>query len=310
MSETFVFDRSSHVRVQLVGRDAARFLHNLSTNDIVNLPPHRGCEAFFCSPKAKVVFHALVWNLTDAGEATFWLDAGPGSSERIVKHLDHYLISERVEIVDRTHEFSQYRVVGAGARDVLRGIVNGEVNEAKGLCYTPATLADGTACHVFAHDLLGQPTYDLVVPRGRPLDLKLSDDERYEVLRVEMGLPEFGKELDENRFVAEVGRTARAISYTKGCYLGQEPVVMARDRGHVNRFLVGLKLDGDGLAVPGGKVLHDEREVGRVTSSVQSPRFGPIALAYVWRGSHEPGTIVRVENRTATVRALPFDHTT
>lgn len=81
---------------------------------------------------------------------------------------------------------------------------------------------------------------------------------------------------------------------------------MARDRGHVNRFLVGLKLSGDGPAAPGAKVFHGDREVGLVTSSVRSPHLGPIALAYVWRGSHEPGTTLRVEDRDAAVTALPF----
>src|SRR5439155_4477699 len=119
--------------------------------------------------------------------------------------------------------------------------------------------------------------------------------EAFEVLRVEAGVPRYGVEMNEERFVVEVGRTPQAISYSKGCYLGQEPIVMARDRGHVNRTLLGLKLNGD--PAPHGSLLHrDGKEVGRVTSSVVSPRLGAaVALGYLRRGCWEPGTAVEVE---------------
>src|SRR5207249_7728705 len=95
--------------------------------------------------------------------------------------------------------------------------------------------------------------------------------------------------MDETTFAPEVGRIQQAICYTKGCFLGQEPIVMARDRGHVNRALLGLKLSG-GPAPAGTKLFREGKEVGQVTSSVVSPRLGPIALAYLRRGNWEPGT--------------------
>jgi folate-binding protein YgfZ len=133
--------------------------------------------------------------------------------------------------------------------------------------------------------------------------------EAYHTLRVEAGTPEYGPDIDENTFAPEVGRIPQAISYAKGCYLGQEPIVMARDRGHVNRALSGLKLTGG--VVPRGSVLvRDGKEIGWTLSSVVSPRLGPIALAYVRRGSQEPGTAVEVavagERRAAVVTALPM----
>lgn len=309
--DAVVFDISDEAQIELTGPDAARYLHNLCTNDIVGLQPDRGCEAFFCTAKAKVVGHAVVWNLS-----TFWLHAGPGPSQRVFKHLDHYLISERVEITDRTAELARLRVVGPKWDAVVRTAMRVEATAQPGLWHTER--GEGEPAHLFGHDLLARPAVDLVVPRGEATalyDLLLAagahagDAALYEVLRVEAGLPLFGKDLDENRFVAEVGRTARAISYTKGCYLGQEPVVMARDRGHVNRFLVGLTLSGEVLPGPGAKVFHGDREVGLVTSSVRSPRLGPIALGYVWRGSHEPGTAVRIDGDVrcdAVVTGLPF----
>src|SRR5262249_45827029 len=98
--------------------------------------------------------------------------------------------------------------------------------------------------------------------------------------------------------------------YTKGCYLGQEPIVMARDRGQVNRTLLGLKL-AEAPAPRGSPLFRDGKEVGRTMSSVVSPRLGPVALAYVRRGHQEPGTVLEIEaagqRRSAVVAALPFD---
>jgi folate-binding protein YgfZ len=140
------------------------------------------------------------------------------------------------------------------------------------------------------------------VPAGR---------EAFEVLRVEAGVPLYGAEMNEDRFVVEVGRTPQAISYSKGCYLGQEPIVMARDRGHVNRTLLGLTLPEGGTVPAGAKVWRGEQEVGQVTSSVFSPRLGKaVALAYLRRGHQEPGTAVEVEadggRRPAVVTPLPL----
>jgi folate-binding protein YgfZ len=135
--------------------------------------------------------------------------------------------------------------------------------------------------------------------------------EAYEVLRVEAGTPVYGKDIDESNLAPEVGRTARAISYTKGCYLGQEPIVRVRDLGHVNRVLTGLKVSGALPLPPGSKLGRDGKEVGHVTSSVLSPGLGSvIALAYVRRGHSEPGTALEVEaagaHRQAGVTSLPF----
>src|SRR5207302_8742403 len=115
--------------------------------------------------------------------------------------------------------------------------------------------------------------------------------EAYEALRIEAGTPEFGKDIDENRFAVEVGRT-NAINYTKGCYLGQEPIVMARDRaGHVNRAFRGLRFQ-DGPPSAGAQLMAAGKPVGVVTSVTVSPRLGPIGLGYVRRGQEAPGTML------------------
>jgi folate-binding protein YgfZ len=119
----------------------------------------------------------------------------------------------------------------------------------------------------------------------------------FETLRIEAGTPVFGPDIDENRFVMEVGWATRAVSYSKGCFLGQEPIVMARDRaGHVNRAFLGLKVLEGGPLPAGAKLFHDGQEVGVVTSSCQSLRLGvPVALCYLRWKHQEPGTRMEAE---------------
>src|SRR5205085_2880649 len=128
----------------------------------------------------------------------------------------------------------------------------------------------------------------------------------WEWLRIEAGTPEPGLDFDENRFVIEIDLPA-AISYAKGCYLGQEPIVMARDRaGFVNRSLRGLRLSDDAIV---GTKLFEPAEVGHITSTAHTPGLGPIALGYVRRGSEKAGTTIHVgatDGPTATVVNRPL----
>lgn len=127
-----------------------------------------------------------------------------------------------------------------------------------------------------------------------------------EILRVEAGLPRYGVDVSEEYFPFEA-HLEPAISMTKGCYIGQEVVARAHARGHANKLLRGLRLSGDGPAPPGATIAAAAREdAGKVTSSVISPRFGPIALGYVHKSAWDPGTAVRVGDRPATVVELPF----
>lgn len=170
------------------------------------------------------------------------------------------------------------------------------------------------------HDRLGVPGYDVVCAASvadrvwqalRSAGAGLAGKEAWDMLRIEAGTPEQGIDIDEDNLVMELGRTDRAICYTKGCFLGQEPIVRARDLGHVNWSLRGLRIAG-GEAVPrGAKLVSDGEEVGRVTSAATSPRFGhAIALAFVRRGTDTPGTRLEVSTdngrRAAEVCSLPF----
>ena len=211
------------------------------------------------------------------------------------QYLDRYLISERVELFDRTDEFAQWYLAGPAAAEVLR-----KAMEVKSFDPHEYTMMGRTARR---RDLLGVPGFDLVCPKNHPdADAPLAgatpaSREAFETLRIEAGTPLFGPDIDENRFVMEVAGAARAVSYTKGCYLGQEPIVMARDRaGHVNRAFLGLKVLDGGPLQAGSKLFHDGQEVGVVTSSCHSPRLGAaIALGYLRWKHQDVGTRMEAE---------------
>ena len=291
-----LFDLSDRSKIEVTGRDAREFLHNLCTQDVKNLPVGSSCEAFFTTNKARVIAH--VWILHREANVLL-LDFAAGQAEKLLQHLNRYLISEQAELADRTRDLAMARLVGPKAEEI-------------------ATRADLTP--VRRHRLLALDGCDFICPAGDADGMKQRlihagavqvSAETYNLLRMEAGLPEYGIDMDEDRLAVEVNRTNQAICYTKGCYLGQETIVMARDRGQVNRLMMGVKVaTGEPLA-KGTKLFRGNDEVGHATSSVFSPRVGQvIALAYLRRGSWDPGTELvvdpKTDGRAAVVSALPF----
>ncbi|HEV3258216.1 MAG TPA: aminomethyltransferase family protein, partial [Gemmataceae bacterium] len=275
-----LFDVSHHVKVELSGADAGKFLHNLCTNDIVRLGAGAGCEAFLTTGQAKIVAHACVYRQAHSeGGDTFWLDVGPGLAENVLKHLDRFIISEQVELADRTREFAQVHLAGPEAAGVLQRVGAEEAGKLQDLQQTEHGLGAGSRCRIRRHDPLGVLGYDIVCPvsdaaavwqsltaaGARPAGAKA-----YHILRIEAGTPINGVDIDETNLPQEVGRTERTVSFTKGCYIGQETIARIRTYGHVNRSLVRLVIAGDGVVPHGSKLYRDGKEVGLVTSSTVS----------------------------------------
>jgi folate-binding protein YgfZ len=319
-SAAVLFDVSHRGKVELTGREAAMFLHNLCTNDITGMPVGAGCEAFLTTAKAKVVSYLCIFHLLlHDGSPALWLDVAPGTAEKVIQHLDHFVISEQVEFADRSREFAQMHLAGSEALHVLAKALVDDVPELQELQHMIRTFGSDATGHIRRHSPLGVPGYDVVCLRSRAETIwqllvragaMPAGRAAWETLRVEAGTPAQGVDIDETTFAPEVGRTVQAICYTKGCYLGQEPIVMARDRGQINRILLGVKLL-DGTVPHNSLLFREAKEVGRVTSSVMSPRLGcAVGLAYVRRGSQEPETYLEVEvngqRQRATVWALPF----
>jgi len=310
------FDLSDRGKIELAGKEAVFFLNNLCTNDVKNLAVSAGCEAFLCTAKAKVVAHLFVSHVEPE---VLLLDFEPGQAEKVFNHLNHFLISEQVELADRTNEFAVLQLVGPKAAAILSTAVGTALPALQSWQHVAMRLANDEVI-VRANASLQLPAFDCICAAAlKPVLAERlvqsgatpAGDQTHEILRVEAGWPAYGIDMDENRFVVEVGRTAQAISYAKGCFLGQEPIVMARDRGQVNRQLLGVLCGAGRELAAGTRLLQRDVEVGQVTSSVVSPRLvQAIALAYIKRGSQNPGTALTIDaptgRREATVSALPF----
>ncbi len=317
-----IFDISHHGKIEVAGKDAPTFLHNMCTNDIVNMPLGAGCEAFFCNQRAKVIAHALIYHVRLAGgNNAFWLDVSPGQNVKLIQHLDHFIIAEQVELADKTSEFCQVHLAGPNAKSILQRALADEVPDLEPLLHMERTFGANVHSHIRRHDALNVPGYDIVCLNALASGLwrmlteagaKPAGLAAYDMLRIEAGTPIYGRDIDEDRFAFDVGRTSQAVSYEKGCYLGQEPIVMARDRtGHAPRTLMGLKLEGDQPAARSDKVFHGSEEIGFITSSARSFRLGrAIALAYLRHGHQAPGTALEVRTPAgpiaAEISALPF----
>lgn len=292
---TVVFDYSHAAKLELTGPDAPQFLHNISTNDIKSLPLGGGCETYFCDARAKALFVAWVYHLRLADTRNaLWIETTPERNESLLRHLDRFLISEAVAMADVTHQFAQLHVAGPGAKSVLETALGAGLPDLVEFQHMERTFGATGTCSIRKRTPLGVPGYDLVCLNERAEGVwravtaagaTPAGMTTYETLRVEAGTPVYGVDVDDSRFVMEIGNAPRAVSYAKGCFPGQEPIVMARDRaGRVNRSFLGIKsLAGE--VPPGSKLLKDGQVVGLVTSSAQSPRLGaPLALGYVhWK---------------------------
>src|SRR5262249_39046487 len=191
-----LFDLSPRGKVELAGPEAARFLHNLCTNDILHLPVGAACEAFFTTAKAKVVAHAMISHLSQDKGDTFLLDVVPGQAATLLQHLDHYLISEQVVFTDRTAALDQLHLAGPEALAYLKRVF-GDFPELQPLQHTGLP---GTTGLVRLHDALSTTGFDLFIPGDQAHAVwqrlveggaRLAGPETFDILRVEAGTPAF-----------------------------------------------------------------------------------------------------------------------
>lgn len=281
-------------QVEIAGKDRAALLHGLCTNDIKRLQPGEGCEAFLTNVQGKTIGHAYVF----CGSETLVLDSVAGEAAHIIRNLDRYVVREDVRFVDRSTEWRQILLKGASAGAALQaaakveipgrefGHVDAEFEDGRiSLRRTPITGKDSFQISG-SEALLSSLQRSLV-----GLGAQVQGTDFVEVARIEAGTPLFGRDITPDNLPQEVNRDAQAISFTKGCYLGQETVARIDALGHVNRVLVRLKLAGSKVPPSGSEVTQGGKVIAKITSSCFSPRLGcALALAYVRRGHHEVGT--------------------
>jgi folate-binding protein YgfZ len=287
-------DLGERTLIELFGPDRAAFLHNFCTNEIRKLPIGGGCEAFITNVQGKVLAHFHVWDRPES----LIIETVGGLGEKLVAHLDRYLIREQVQIVDRSQESGELLLAGPQADAVLKWSVlpylePRRVEIVKPLCYL------------------------LYLPRGSVGEVAKSlaaggavacSKEALEMARLEAGFPWQGHDITDEPLAPEVGRDRQAISYVKGCYLGQETIARIDALGHVNRLLVGVAFDSADVPAIGTELRAGDKTVGHVTSAAFSPRLNqPLALAYIRRGHNEPGSRLSSACGEATVVKLPLE---
>jgi len=313
-----LFELPQRAFLALTGPDRTSYLQGLFSNDLRSLVVGRGLYGAFLNQQGKVLSDARVWCLEDS----FLIDLWHFCKDGILAHLKRYLVADDVEIADLSNEFGLIAIEGPRSESVAARLVD------------PSRLPKTIFGHsdVFHNELrmriaryshAGMEGFDFILPKdklppfaeaiteiGKAYHARWIGEQTLETLRIEAGIPRYGLDVTADTLMLETGME-HAVSFTKGCYLGQEVVERIRSRGHVNKKLMGLQLNGRIQPRGGDLLLLGNKEIGTITSSTYSPtRERPLALAYVHRDYWMPGTPVQVKSAggrlDAIVAALPF----
>jgi len=278
-------DRSARAKFLVRGSEAADFLQGQVSNDVEALEPGTGCYATVLSHKGKLRTDLRVL----CGEGWFWLDTEAIGHAVLAHMLRTYSLGRDVQFEDVTESRALFSLVGPAARERLDAAPAEDEH------------AFVTGQHgLYVATLLG---VDVICEPGTALEVEQASEEAAECLRIEAGRPRLGLDMDAETMPQEAGINERAVSFTKGCYVGQETVARLHYRGRPNRHLRGLRLSEP--AERGSEIVFDGKAVGRLGSTCVSPRLGPIALAIVRREA-APAATVEVGGAPAEVVNLPF----
>lgn len=286
-----IVDLSTQDRLELTGKDRQRFLHAYTTCDIKGLAPGSSVFGFFTSAQGRILSDVTVLALEDR----LWLEIPPGQAGPISEHLKKFVLADRVEIRP-LEDALPLAVAGPGAEAAVGRL-------------------EGIEVTVQRRERVGVPAFTLwtkaaeaaaLAERLAAAGARAVGPEALEIVRAEAGMPRFGQDYGPDNFPQETG-LEEAVSYTKGCYLGQEVVARIHYRGGVQKGLRGLLFDGEAPAA-GAKILVDGKESGAATTVVRSLALGrTVGLGILHKRAGEPGTRVEVEGGgTAEVRGLPF----
>ena len=296
-----VVDRSERGKLALTGSEAKDFLHGQVTNDVEGLAPGSGCYAAFLTHKGKMLGDVRI---LDTGDELL-LDCERGALQELFTMIRRFKLGRDVELHKRTLEYGLLSLIGPDARRIAGAADLPDAEHAH-----RAGRIGGAAVRLIATDLGvdvlceaadAEPVAAALIEAGAVP----AGEDAAEVRRVETGRPRYGVDLDDTVIPQEAGLNERAVSFEKGCYVGQETVARLHFRGKPNRHLRGLKLSGP--AARGDTLRLGEREVGHLGSVVASPLYGPIALALVRREA-QPGDELAVGDGDvrAAVVELPF----
>ena len=307
-----VYDLSSRAKIRLTGGDRTRWLNGMVTNNIRDLAPNHGVYSFLLNAQGHIQADLYAYNLGDE----ILVDAGGELREKLLAHFDKFIIMDDVEMADQTAASAAIGITGPRAKNVLKAAgVEIEDLAPLELCTPQCDCACGClACTVVRGDeALGesykiwlfpdqkQTAWDALVKAGAvPVGADV-----LEMLRIGRGVPRYGADIRERDLPQETGQM-RALSFTKGCYLGQEIVERIRSRGAVRREFASFEVHGP-LPAPGTKIQADEKEVGEITSSAELPMAtGKRQIALGYRRREAAGNALHAGAATLNPASLPI----
>jgi len=312
-----LIDLSSRGRIRVSGSEATMFLNGLITNDMKTLAENRWMPAAFPNVQGRLMGAVRVVRGVDSADKKpeFLIDTDPESHESVLKTIARFTLAGDFHVSDVTTETALLTIQGKRAVEVVEKVFETSIsdlphNGVVKLEWQNAPVIIIRATHT------AEDGFDILIDSAHAAKVRqvLTDagaepvgQDALEILRVEAGIARFGRDMDETNVVTETNLDD-AVSYTKGCYVGQEIIVRIRHRGHVAKKLTGLRFQTDHRIEAGTTIKSaDDKEIGKVTSTAFSPGLGStIGLGYVRYEYLEAGTSVSVDHETATITDLPF----
>ena len=293
-----LIDLSARGRISVSGSEAVMFLNGLITNDMKTLGENRWMPAAFPNVQGRLLAAVRVIRRRD----DFLLDTEAATREKVLKIIERFTLAGDFKVADLTNELPQISLQGRGASELVEKIF-GVRDLARDGVWQNDTVTIVRATHT------GEDGYDVIGDTGslEALSATRVSPEVEEILRIEAGVARYGVDMDETNVVTETNLDD-AVSYTKGCYLGQEIIVRIKHRGHVAKKLTGLRFDSD-QRIEAGAVIKspDNKEIGRATSVTFSPKLQTtIGLGYVRYEHLTPDTPIVVDNVAGSVQSLPL----
>jgi len=269
-------------RIRVSGSEATMFLNGLITNDVKNLAPNRWMPAVFPTVQGRLIG---VVRVIRGSEPSFLIDTETATHEAVLKTVSRFTLAGDFKVSDVTNETALLTIQGQGAAEILKKNFEQAVLD---LPENGVVETNGVTILRASHT--GEDGFDIVCDASSKAELQKAletagakpiGEDTFEILRVEAGIARFGVDMDETNVVPETNLDD-AVSYTKGCYVGQEIIVRIKHRGHPAKKLTKLRFETDQQIEPGAVIRSKEnQEIGRVTSAVISPRLGSIGLGYV-----------------------------
>lgn len=313
-----LFNFRSFGKIKIGGKDRIKFLQGLTTNDISKLSVGTGLYTILPTVKGKIASEARVFCFSDH----LLLILHPDLKEKTLQILKKYKIGSDVQMEDLTEVLLLLSIQGPRSERILTKWFQTSLPDLQPLQFLSQSL-EGEVIQIIRNGWSGEKGFDLLIPAirgdeyqkglvemGTPDGLVFVGEETFETIRIEEGIPQYGSELSEEVLPQEAGLEKTAISYTKGCYIGQETIARLHYLGHTNRSLVGLLLEQD-IPEKNDKIVLADKNIGLITSASFSPSLKrAIALAFLQRQFIQPGTDVEIEHHGGRLKGcvaeLPF----